>query len=440
MPDNTTYNLEVSTEEIERTELRSEEVREILGAVPHWTIRSGSMYLLLLVMLALCISWFIRYPDIVRAPITVTTQIPPANIIAQNDGYLSLWVKDNQSVNEGQYLGFLKNAADVQGVLAVMKELDSFKSKFYSNACFLQQYKLTEQSNLGQLQPLYNTFFQNVHNYQFAAAQNEFSKKAKLIQDEISGYQQLAGQQKEQSGIMANELDLAKQMYERDSILFEQKVISRAEFEQKQKEYLSNFRAYKNNVSGIAGTRIQATQLSGKMNELKLADEQRNQNLLTAIESSMNALFVGIKEWEQLYMLKSPVSGKVALFSYWTNDQFIKSSEEIMTVIPRNENYFAKAKVPVAGSGKIKPGQKVNIKLDNFPFQEYGIVSGRIAGISLIPRENNYSITITLPSNLITSYGKQMEFRQEMSGTAEIITEDLKLIERVFYEFRKLLY
>ena len=437
---NQTHDLEVSTVEIESTQLRSEEVREILGAVPHWTIRSGSMYLLLLVLLALCISWFIRYPDIVRAPITVTTQIPPANIIAQNDGYLSLWVKDNQNVHEGQYLGFLKNTADVHAVLFIMKQLDSFKTIFYSNPALLQHYQLTEQSNLGEVQTLYNAFFQSVRNYQFSVAQDEFSKKAKLVQDEISGYEQLAGQQKEQSGIMANELKIARQLYERDSILYEQKVISRAEFEQKQKEYLSNFRAYKNNVSGLAGTRIQATQLSGKMNELKLADQQRNQNLLTAIEGSMNALVAGIKEWEQLYMLRSPVTGKVALFSYWTNDQFIKSSAEIMTVIPRNENYFAKAKVPVAGSGKIRRGQKVNIKLDNFPYQEYGIVSGRIAGISLIPRENNYSITITLPADLITSYGKRMEFRQEMSGSAEIITEDLRLIERVFYEFRKLIY
>jgi multidrug resistance efflux pump len=436
---NNHHQLEVSTAEIERIELRSEEVREILGAVPHWTIRSGSTYLLLLVMLALGISWFIQYPDIVRAPITVTTQIPPAHIIAQNDGYLSLWVKDNQPVREGQYLGFLKNTADVNATLAVMKQLDSFKIKFYKTHAFLETYVLPEQSNLGEVQTLYNTFFQSVRNYQFAAAQAAFQKKAKVIAAEISGYEQLAGQQNEQSGIMANELKLARQMYERDSILYEQKVISRAEFEQKQKEYLSAIRAYKNNVSGVAGTRIQATQLSGRINELRLEDQQRNKDLLTAIETSMNELDAGIKRWEQLYMLKSPIAGRVALFSYWTNNQFIKPSDEILTVIPGNENYFAKAKVPVVGSGKIKPGQKVNIKLDNFPYQEYGIVSGQISGISLLPRENNYNITINLPAHLPTSYGKQMEFRQEMSGTAEIITEDLRLIERVFYEFKKLL-
>src|SRR5690242_9246964 len=120
-------DLQIKNEELERMELRSEEVREILGAVPHWTIRSGAAYLLMLVLLALVISFLVRYPDVVHAPITVTTQVPPARIISQSDGYLTLWVKDNETVNEGQYLGFLKSTSDARAVLAVMKELDSFR-------------------------------------------------------------------------------------------------------------------------------------------------------------------------------------------------------------------------------------------------------------------------------------------------------------------------
>jgi len=43
-----------------------------------------------------------------------------------------------------------------------------------------------------------------------------------------------------------------------------------------------------------------------------------------------------------------------------------------------------------------------------------------------------------LPKTLITSYNKEIEFKQEMQGVAEIITEDLRLIERVFYQFKKI--
>ncbi|CEN44722.1 hypothetical protein CCAND38_330005 [Capnocytophaga canis] len=46
---------------------------------------------------------------------------------------------------------------------------------------------------------------------------------------------------------------------------------------------------------------------------------------------------------------------------------------------------------------------------------------------------------ITLPKGLKTSYGKDIIFNKEMTGRADIITEDMRLIERFFYQIRKLL-
>lgn len=43
---------------------------------------------------------------------------------------------------------------------------------------------------------------------------------------------------------------------------------------------------------------------------------------------------------------------------------------------------------------------------------------------------------VSLPYGIETSYKKKIEFQQEMSGKADIITEDLRLIERLLYQFR----
>ena len=109
-----------------------------------------------------------------------------------------------------------------------------------------------------------------------------------------------------------------------------------------------------------------------------------------------------------------------------------KQGDEIMTIIPGDKNYYGNAKVQIAGSGKIKIGQKINIKFDNYPYGEYGIIEGSVQSISLIPKENTYNVTAQLLNGLLTSYGKKLEFKSEMSGQAEIITEDLRLIERFF--------
>ena len=58
--------------------------------------------------------------------------------------------------------------------------------------------------------------------------------------------------------------------------------------------------------------------------------------------------------------------------------------------------------------------------------------------ISLIAKENMYRAKVNLPNGLRSSYKKDLTFKPEMTGTAQIITEDLRLIERVFNSFRKL--
>jgi hypothetical protein len=118
----------------------------------------------------------------------------------------------------------------------------------------------------------------------------------------------------------------------------------------------------------------------------------------------------------------------------------VNQGDLVFTIIPsENADFIAKLKTPVQNSGKIKVGQKVNIKLESFPDTEFGTLQGKVKNISLIPdAEGFYYIDVSLPSILITSYNKEIEFKQEMRGVAEIVTEDLRLIERFFYQFKEL--
>ena len=96
--------------------------------------------------------------------------------------------------------------------------------------------------------------------------------------------------------------------------------------------------------------------------------------------------------------------------------------------------------VSTVTSGKVIPGEKVLIKLDNYRYQEYGIVEGKVQNISLAPDEKgNYYVNVILPKGLKTSYNKKLPLDKELKGNAEIVTEDLRLIERFFYQIRKLL-
>jgi hypothetical protein len=98
-----------------------------------------------------------------------------------------------------------------------------------------------------------------------------------------------------------------------------------------------------------------------------------------------------------------------------------------------------KVKASAQNSGKIKIGQKVMIRLANFPDREFGTLAGRVKNISLLPdTEGNLLVDISLTENLKTNYNKTIPFQQEMTGSAEIITEDLRLLERILYQFRSI--
>lgn len=79
------------------------------------------------------------------------------------------------------------------------------------------------------------------------------------------------------------------------------------------------------------------------------------------------------------------------------------------------------------------------IRLANYPDREYGVIKGLVKSISLTPdKEGNLLIDVSLPKNLKTSYNKSIQFQQEMIGTAEIVTKDMRLSERVFNQFKSI--
>jgi len=110
----------------------------------------------------------------------------------------------------------------------------------------------------------------------------------------------------------------------------------------------------------------------------------------------------------------------------------------MMAVVPSTKSIFGLLEAPIRGSGKVKIGQQVNIQVDNYPFAEYGTLHGQIENISLLPKDNRYWIRVSIPQNLETTYKKELLFRQNMTGVANIVTKDLRLIERVFNQLRAL--
>jgi HlyD family secretion protein len=158
--------------------------------------------------------------------------------------------------------------------------------------------------------------------------------------------------------------------------------------------------------------------------------------LLAALKEKFDNLVNQLKSWEQNYVLKTPINGKVTFTNFWSVNQFVSAGNVVFNIVPENEQkIIGKTMVPIAGAGKVEVGQRVNIKLDNYPYMEYGLLEGKINNISMVPviseKGSYYTAEIELINKLITNYKKELPFNQEMQGSAEIITKDRRLIERL---------
>lgn len=155
-------------------------------------------------------------------------------------------------------------------------------------------------------------------------------------------------------------------------------------------------------------------------------------------------LLTNIRNWEMSYVLIAPISGKLSYNNYWAEKQNIIAGEEIFYIVPNdNGKLIAKAFLPVTRSGKIKIKQKVNLHLENYPDNEYGIIKGEITNISKVPSIHQdgtyYTAEIGLPNGLLTSYKKRLPYYPDMNGQVDIITENMSLLERIFLPIKKLL-
>jgi len=422
----------------EEIQIRSEEVQEILSFVPNWMIRWGNSLVLGLIVGLLLMSWFIKYPDVIATKIVITTTIPPEKIYAKSDGQIDvILVKDNTDVYKNQILAIIENSANYKDVLLLKNTIDSLTinyKKFYFPIAKLPLLFLGEiESEYALFERSYTTYELNKKLKPFS---NEFLSGQFSIKEAKSRLRILISQQSlNKRGLSLKKKDLNRQEY-----LYKKGIISAQEYEQRQLDFLQYQRNYKNIGASISQLKETINNSKKTLRGTEIKKIQENNKIFKSVIQSYNQLKRSLRNWELKYVLQSSVNGKVSFLSFWNKNQTVKQGDLVFTIIPEGANSFiGKIKAPAQNSGKIKIGQRVNIRLENYPYTEFGMLEGTVKNISLVPdNDGNYLIDVNLPKKLITSYNKEIAFKQEMRGTAEIITEDLRLIERFFYQLKNI--
>jgi HlyD family secretion protein len=418
-------------------EPRSEEVQELLTRVPPWALRWGIVVLFTILCLVFLGAWLIHYPDVVTASFRLASPNAPKAVLARADGKLvRLFAREGDVVKAGQVLAYLESTANHAEVLRLsgrVSQVQQMALRGDWEAC--SRLDLAQYAQLGELQEPFQRVVQTHEQLRAGLPGGFYQQKKTLLAQELGHLQALSVNLAAKQQIHKRDLALADEDLAVQQRLAEQKVIAPLELKREESKNLVRQLPYQQTESERLNNLIAQR---GKQQQMLEIDKQVQEGR-TAFSQALRALQSAIGAWKARYLVTAPVGGRVYFPAVRQENQFIASNQELLYVAPQHAAYVGELWIPQHNFGKVRTGQRVLVKFAGYPYAEFGAVHGKITAISEVPLNDSvFPAQVTLPADLVTTYGKRLTYKTGMSASAEVITEDRRLLEKLFYQLRSL--
>jgi HlyD family secretion protein len=415
------------------TEIRllSNEVQEIISYKPIWILRNGITIFLIIVACLITSTYLIQYPDIVSANAKLTSINSPKEIMTKTSGKLvKLFAKENDTANTGDILGYMESTASHEELIKLSKNIDTAAILFNkNNLSDALSFLHNNYSNLGELQISYQSFSATLQNFKNYLSNGFYLRKKSMLVNDLSFLQKMHTNLLQQKGLNTEDLALQQKTFDANESLKNDKVISALDYRNETSKLINKKLTLPQISSAIISNEAQQNEKLKEIAELENVIAQQK----SIFNQSLNTFKSQIDEWKQKYLLVAPIFGKIAFATFLQENQQLQNNQIICFINPDNSQYYAEIYIPQTNFGKVKTGQEVLLKFPAYPFQEYGSVKGKIDFISNITTDSGYLAKVVLPQGLNTSYNKQVQFRDGLIAQGEIITKDMRLLQR-FYQ------
>lgn len=421
-----------------------DEIQDMLGNPPGWLLRSGITMAFMVLCIGLALTWLIRYPDKMEAPVLLQSEYPPTEVLASGmQRIATIEVQDRQAVQQGQLLAIYENPADwaaVQQAIAFQEELP--KALATKNVLELQT---PSYLALGTLQNSYSNLLQSVQALQYFLQQGDVKAQVAALDQEIQRMEAMADYAQKEEQLSAQELVLVQKNLERTQALHQNGLSSTIELEQKEAAALQQQRQLEQVQSSAIQNQIRQEQLAAQQEQLQRDHYKEHSRLRLTVQQQLEQWQGEVATWKQRYLLLAPIAGQVAFAPELNPQRYVQAGELLLTLLPRQEagRIVAHCYLPASGVGKIGQGASMQIKLDAYPAKEFGILTTTVENMALIPQTSTegillYHTTALLSDTLTTTYQRQIPFQQKLTGTAVVLTEDKRLLERLFEQLTDL--
>lgn len=416
---------------------RLEEVQDIVDRMPVKGPRFVLYVVTGLAILLLAFGYFIKYPEVVSGVVTITMGKAPVKLVAKSSGrLLLLGNQPRQNVHEGEIIALIDNATNFQDYLLV----DSILRKFSVSEQDSVKYNFPDDLNLGELNGAYYQFLDAWREYIDFQEHDIYELKEEAARIQIASCKESLKSMKRQLVLKKEQLEYYRREVSRDSFCLALGDHSERALDRTRNTYNTMLETYTNLLSAIKQQEIRLKELGNQLQQFRIERHDNEEHVKIGVRSAYNNLEASMKQWRDRYAFVAPFAGCSEFLSFWRENDFVASGSEMFSIVPEQSPVMGHLLLPSVGAGKVKAGQEVSIKLNDFPYLEYGSIEGNVNSISLVTNQvqtsaqsmDMYLVTISLPEGLRTKFGSVLEFRYEIKGSADIRTEKRRLIQRLF--------
>jgi multidrug efflux pump subunit AcrA (membrane-fusion protein) len=417
----------------------SDDMQDIITTVPSWLLRWGITLFFGILVLIVGLAALIRYPDVISAQLKIDSPNSPKPVVSKIPGKLvKLLVTESENVKTGQALAYLESTANHDKVLTLLTNLKGLQQQVLQNKPFNSQlFNEADNIQFGELQSAYQTFFQEYLLYKSSVNDGFLVKKKSYLQKDLSFLGKQQQQLNAEKNIQQKDFDLAADEYGMHKKLAQEKVETPAELRQEESKYLAKKSSLSQTESAIITGDNNYVAKQSEVSELDNQVQEEKAKFLQAL----NSLISMADDWKSKYILSASQSGKLSFAGIVQENQVLTAGQEVFYVNPGNEQFFGEMAIAQSNMGKVKEGQQVLVKLKSYPFEEYGMIRGKIAYIAEVPyKDSIFMSRVDFKIKNSSDLRKPIHLKQGMMADAEIVTQDATILQRLTRSFFKIVH
>ena len=337
-------------------------------------------------------------------PVAGTSKV----FVPQQGTIKEIYVKEGQEVQKGQSLFAIETsqiAANGQDVNTTM--LDTLESQ------------------------------RNLLTNQIAAEQERTKSEQERLTALIGGLETEISQLQAQIELQNEQIRVSDGLVSSVTGLRAKGYISELEFRQRELAALEQKQKLNSLNQQLAARHNQLTETRYSLQQLPTVMAQKIQSLRSELSTTEQRITE--INGRRAYIIRAGAVGRVSTLQA-TVGQFADPRRLQLEIVPNDSVLQAELFVPTRAIGFVRPGQKVRMKYEAFPYQKFGTYTGQIIKVShtivtsadasgpITLREPVYRVTASLKRTDIDAYGEKIPLQADMLLSADIILEHRSLV------------